>query len=72
MPGAVSRTSTYALNNVTLPHVLAIADKGWRQALRDDPHLRAGLNICDGRVTHETVARDLGRPYTPPDEALAS
>ncbi len=45
MPGAVARTSTFALNNVTLPFTLALADKGWRKALADDPHLRAGLNV---------------------------
>ena len=56
MPGAVARTSTFALNNATLPFVLALADKGWRRALADDPHLRAGLNIHAGRVTHEAVA----------------
>src|ERR1700677_2745354 len=51
MPGAVARTSTYALNNATLPHVLQLANLGWRQALLADPHLRAGLNIWNGRVT---------------------
>src|SRR5439155_22191634 len=50
MPGAVARTSTFALNNATLPFVLTLADKGWRQALRDDPHLRAGLNVHQGQV----------------------
>ena len=60
MPGAVARTSTYALNNVTLPHTLAIADKGWKQALRDDPHLAQGLNVHDGRIVHPAVARELG------------
>jgi alanine dehydrogenase len=65
MPGAVARTSTFALNNVTLPFALALADKGWRQALRDDPHLRNGLNICDGKVTCEPVARAHGLPYAP-------
>jgi alanine dehydrogenase len=65
MPGAVARTSTFALNNATLPFALALADKGWRQALRDDPHLRNGLNICDGKVTCEPVARAHGLPYAP-------
>ncbi len=59
MPGAVARTSTVALNNATLPFVLAIADRGWRQAMRDDPHLRNGLNICRGQITHPAVAQDL-------------
>jgi alanine dehydrogenase len=70
MPGAVARTSTYALNNVTLPHALAIADKGWKGALRDDPHLANGLNVWDGRVTNEAVARDLGLDFTPVGQAL--
>ncbi|HJT05596.1 MAG TPA: alanine dehydrogenase [Stellaceae bacterium] len=71
MPGAVARTSTFALNNATLPFVLDLADKGWRKALADDPHLRAGLNIHGGRVTHEAVARDLGLDFTPPAQLLA-
>ncbi len=48
MPGAVARTSTFALNNATLPHALALADKGWLAAMRDDPHLRHGLNAGEG------------------------
>ena len=71
MPGAVARTSTYALNNVTLPHALAIADKGWKQALKDDPFLRDGLNICDGKVTCEPVASELGYDYCPAEEAIS-
>ncbi|MCK9542219.1 MAG: alanine dehydrogenase [Novosphingobium sp.] len=75
MPGAVARTSTYALNNVTLPHALRIAeaaDKGdWRQALRDNPHLANGLNLHAGRVTYEAVARELGYGWTPVAEVLA-
>jgi alanine dehydrogenase len=71
MPGAVARTSTFALNNATLPFVLDLADKGWRQALRDDPHLRAGLNVHAGRVTHEAVARDLGLDFMPAAQLLA-
>jgi alanine dehydrogenase len=70
MPGAVSRTSTYALNNVTLPHALAIADKGWKQALIDDPHLAEGLNVHDGKVTYEAVARELGYDYVPVADVL--
>jgi alanine dehydrogenase len=70
MPGAVARTSTVALNNATLPFVLAIADRGWRRALSEDPHLRNGLNIGRGRVTHPAVARDLGLPFTPPQQVL--
>ncbi len=70
MPGAVARTSTFALNNATLPFLLALADKGWRQALTEDPHLRRGLNVQGGRVTHEAVARDLGLPLLPAEQAL--
>jgi alanine dehydrogenase len=71
MPGAVARTSAVALNNATLPFVLAIADHGWRRALSEDPHLRNGLNVCRGRVTYPAVARDLGLPLTAPERALA-
>jgi alanine dehydrogenase len=71
MPGAVARTSTYALNNVTLLHALRIADLGWQEAMRRDPHLLAGLNVWDGKVTYQAVAEDLGLPYTPAREALA-
>jgi alanine dehydrogenase len=60
MPGAVARTSTFALNNATLPFVLALADKGSVAALRDDPHLLAGLNVHRGRITHRAVAEALG------------
>jgi alanine dehydrogenase len=70
MPGAVARTSTYALNNVTLPHALAIADKGWQQALRDDRHLAEGLNVHAGKVTYEAVASDLDYDYVPVAEVL--
>jgi alanine dehydrogenase len=70
MPGAVSRTSTFALNNVTLPFVLALADKGYRRALGQDPHLRRGLNVHEGRITHRAVADALKLKFTPPEEAL--
>jgi alanine dehydrogenase len=72
MPGAVPRTSTAALNAVTLPRALALATKGVRQALADDPHLRNGLNVCGGMVTDKAVARDLGYDYVDPMEALAA
>ncbi|MGD0723397.1 MAG: alanine dehydrogenase [Roseiarcus sp.] len=65
MPGAVARTSTFALNNATLPFALALADKGWRQALKDDLHLRAGLNVHDGRITCKPVADAHGLAYAP-------
>ena len=64
MPGGVPRTSTYALNNVTLPHVMALANKGWKKALNDDIHLRAGLNVCHGKVTYKELAETLGYEYT--------
>lgn len=67
MPGAVARTSTFALNNATIGHAVALADKGWRQALKDNPHLKNGLNVCQGKVTYEAVARDLGYEYIPAD-----
>ncbi|MGE0260881.1 MAG: alanine dehydrogenase [Alphaproteobacteria bacterium] len=71
MPGAVARTSAVALNNATLPFVLAIADRGWRRALAEDTHLRDGLNVCRGRLTHAAVARDLGLALVPAERALA-
>jgi alanine dehydrogenase len=71
MPGAVARTSTFALNNATLPFTLALAEKGWRRALSEDLHLRAGLNVHAGRITHAAVARDLGLDVLPPDQAVA-
>jgi alanine dehydrogenase len=70
MPGAVARTSTFALNHATLPFALALADKGWREALREDPHLRAGLNVHDGKVTCEPVAEAHGLTYTSPEILL--
>jgi alanine dehydrogenase len=70
MPGAVARTSTFALNNATLPFTLALADKGYRGALQADPHLRNGLNIFVGKVTHEAVAKDQGLECVPPEKAL--
>jgi len=59
MPGAVPRTSTYALTNATLPFVRALADHGWQGALKRDPHLARGLNVHDGEIKHEAVARSL-------------
>ncbi len=71
MPGAVARTSAFALNNATLPFVLALADKGWAGALAEDPHLRAGLNVHRGRITCAAVAHDLGLPHVPAEDVLA-
>jgi alanine dehydrogenase len=70
MPGAVARTSTFALNNATIGHALALADKGWRKALSEDPNLRNGLNVCQGKVTYAAVAQALGYSYTPADSLL--
>ncbi len=70
MPGAVPRTSTFALNNVTLPFVLALANKGAKQAMLDNPHLLAGLNVHRGKVTYKDVARDLGYDYVAAAKAL--
>ncbi len=70
MPGAVPRTATFALNNATLPYVVNLANKGYRQALMDDVHLKNGLNIHTGHLTQEAVARDLNIAYTPADEVL--
>ena len=66
MPGAVARTSTYALNNATLPFALQLANSGLRDALQGNVHLRNGLNVADGHIAHATVAADLGMPYVPP------
>ena len=70
MPGGVPRTSTFALNNATLPFVLAIAGKGWQKALTDDPHLRNGLNVAFGKVTCQPVAEALGYPYVDPAQVM--
>lgn len=70
MPGAVPRTSTFALNNATLPFALALADKGYKQAILDDVHLMNGLNIYRGKVTYKAVADDLGYEYIPASKAL--
>jgi alanine dehydrogenase len=72
MPGGVARTSTFALNNATLPYVMALADKGWRQALIDDAHFKNGLNVCQGRITMQAVARDLALDYTPAETCLTA
>jgi len=71
MPGGVARTSTYALNNVTLEHAITIADKGWKKALAEDPHLLAGLNVAFGKVTYEAVANDLGYDYVAAETFVA-
>ena len=70
MPGAVPRTSTFALSNATTAFILALADKGWRRALEADPNLRNGLNVHNGQVTCRAVADALNLPYTPAEQAL--
>ncbi|MFC0135993.1 alanine dehydrogenase [Massilia eurypsychrophila] len=70
MPGAVARTSTFALNNATIGHAVALAAKGWQQAMRDDPHLKNGLNVCMGKVTYAAVAEALDYAYVPADSML--
>ncbi len=70
MPGAVPRTSTFALNNATLPFIVSLVSKGVKQALLSDPHLLEGLNIHQGKVTYQAVASALNYPYTPAKQAL--
>jgi len=70
MPGAVPRTSTFALTNATLPFVKALANLGWREALIQDPHLANGLNVHSGHINYEAVAQDLGYDYLSAEDAL--
>lgn len=70
MPGAVPRTSTYALTNVTLPYALQLANKGWRKAIADNPALAKGVNVVEGHVVYEAVAQALGLPYTALEAAI--
>ena len=63
MPGGVARTSTFALNNATLPFIVALANKGWKQACADDVHLLNGLNVHAGHLTYEAVAMALGKDF---------
>ena len=70
MPGAVPRTSTFALTNVTLPFVKDLANFGWREALSRDHHLAQGLNVHAGHVNHEAVADELGYDYLSADDAV--
>jgi len=71
MPGAVPRTSPFALNNATLRFTLALADKGWQRACRDDAHLATGLTVHEGAILHEAVALGLNKPWTPFEKLLA-
>ncbi|HXG70005.1 MAG TPA: alanine dehydrogenase [Gemmatimonadaceae bacterium] len=70
MPGGVPRTSTLALTNATFPYAMQLANKGWKQALRDNAALKKGLNVADGQVTYAAVAEAFGLPFTPPDSYL--
>lgn len=70
MPGAVARTSTFALNNATLPFTVALANKGYRNALAEDVHLRQGLNVAEGKVTYRAVSEAHGMDYVAPEEVL--
>lgn len=70
MPGAVPRTSTFALNNATLPFVLALANQGYKKAMQHNPHLMHGLNVCEGKITYKAVAEALHQPYTPAEQMV--
>ncbi len=70
MPGAVAKTSTLALTNATLPYALELADKGWRNACRDNREIRLGLNVVDGKITYKAVAEAFGLDYVPADQVL--
>jgi alanine dehydrogenase len=72
MPGGVPRTSAFALNNATLPYVLELADHGWKAALARNTHLRNGLNVCAGKITHRAVAEALGREFVDPASLVGS
>lgn len=70
MPGAVPRTSTVALNNATLPFVVSLANYGYKEAMRRNPHLLNGLNVCHGKITYRAVAEALNTPYTPAEDLI--
>ena len=70
MPGALARTSTFALTNATFPYALQIAEKGFNKAIQDDDALKKGVNIFKGHITHPAVAEALEKPYTPLDELI--
>jgi alanine dehydrogenase len=65
MPGALPRTSTLALNNATLPYAVEIADKGWKKAMKENPEIKAGANVVEGKVTYKGVAEAFGLKYEP-------
>jgi alanine dehydrogenase len=70
MPGALPRTSTLALNNATLPYAAEIADKGWKKAMQENPEIRRGANVVEGKVTYKGVAEAFGLKYTSIDKLL--
>jgi alanine dehydrogenase len=70
MPGGVPRTSTLALTNATFPYAMQLANKGWKKALKENPALKKGLNVVDGKVTYAAVAEAFRLPFTPPDSYL--
>ena len=70
VPGAVARTASFALNNATLPYIVLLAESGWQQALKNNPHFLNGLNICRGKVTNKAVAESLGYDYTPAESMI--
>lgn len=70
MPGAVPRTSTFALNNATLPFVLSLANQGYKKAMQHNHHLMHGLNVCEGKITYKAVAEALHQPYTPAEQMV--
>lgn len=72
MPGGVPRTSTFALNNATLPFIIALANEGYAGAMRRNSHLMHGLNVCKGKITHQAVAEALNQPYTPALEMIGT
>lgn len=72
MPGAVPRTSTFALNNATLPFALSIANLGYKEAMKRNPHLMHGLNVCHGKITYKAVAEALNQSYTPAEQVIGA
>jgi alanine dehydrogenase len=72
MPGAFPQTSTAALNHATLPYALELANKGWKQALMDNPYLREGLNVLGGQITYRAVAEALNLEYQDAETAMAA
>ena len=71
MPGGVPRTSTFALNNATLPFALSLANFGYKEAMRRNRHLMNGLNVCNGKITYKAVAEAVKTAYTPAEEMIA-